>query len=109
MTPLEQLELWIKGQDVHNHERYYDVVDESGKVVDRKKLQGGECCPDFSCCHPEGKWPQETRDRFYKAFIDNDETLQHEMLMMALGGLVTTSVPDRSVYVCGQDLNSRKH
>lgn len=100
MTPSEQLEFWIKGQNVHNHERFYDVVDNNGAVVKRIKLEGGECCPDFSCCHPEGAWNQETRTAFYRAHKENDQDTVHQMLLMALGSLVSKNSESKT-YVAG--------
>lgn len=40
-----QLVLWLGGQSVHNH-------------------ISGECCPDFSCCHPDMLMPQEARNAY---------------------------------------------
>lgn len=65
MTVEEQLKKWVDGNPVHNHER-------------------GECCPDFSCC--TGKLASlHVRERFTKAYRDNDEDTIMQMLGMFLG------------------------
>ena len=68
MTSDEQLERWVAGDPQHNH----DLPD------------GGECCPDFSCCRPELLAPVEVRETFAKA----TEEQRDGMLMMFLGGLI---------------------
>lgn len=68
MTPDEQLDLWVKGHAVHNG-------------ATRKQ---GECCPDFSCCHPGMLWPEERR----KAFAAADEATREKMLLGGLSGLM---------------------
>lgn len=52
MTPEEQVDEWVKGNSIHNNDRTYNVVDKEGNVIATKKMVGGECCPDFSCCEP---------------------------------------------------------
>jgi len=42
----EQLTLWERGESRHQH------IDD---------VEGGECCPDFSCCHPGMLWSAEKR------------------------------------------------
>lgn len=80
MSPEEQLELWVAGDSQHNHTI-------------------GECCPDFSCCKGEIA-PQDVRDRFYKAFKEDDEYVMHEMLMMFLG----EAFKDKKIYVAGGNI-----
>jgi len=75
MTSDEQLEKWVNGISEHNATR-------------------GECCPDFSCCNPALKWPEEQR----KLFRDHPEVRQ-EMLMMSLGALLS----GKNVYICGSE------
>ena len=70
MTIEEQLELWVKGKNVHN-----DVRD--------------ECCPDFSCCNFTMKTPIETRKRFQKAYLEDDQRTVNQMLSMFLGEAVS--------------------
>jgi len=74
MTEDEQLELWRAGTPVHNYD----------KTVNGIKLEGGECCPDFSCCTPELLAEPEEREAFYNA---TDE-VRHELLFMFLGKLM---------------------
>lgn len=61
MTLLEQLELWVKGESIHNTER-------------------DECCPDFSCCRPAVQASPEDREAFYKAFNAADRATMDRML-----------------------------
>lgn len=66
MKPEEQLEKWVNGEAIHNTER-------------------DECCPDFSCC--TGKMVERSvRERFAKAYRENDEPTVNSMLMMFLSG-----------------------
>lgn len=81
MTPEEQIDEWVKGNSIHNDDdRQVSVVDENNNVVDTITLEGGECCPDFSCCRPEMKWPIELREKFKKS----SEEVRQQMLMMSL-------------------------
>lgn len=57
MTPNQQLQLWVDGKPVHNNNRYINGI----------KMNGGECCPDFSCCYPELLAPTDVRQQFAKA------------------------------------------
>ncbi len=82
MTPLEQLALWLKGEDVHNDER-------------------DECCPDFSCCDEKNRWPQEIREEFAEAYRAGDEDTALSMLVSGLSQRVATEFGDK-VYVSGQ-------
>jgi len=65
MEVLDQLNEWVKGNSVHNDER-------------------DECCPDFSCCNGVTT-PPDVRERFTKAFRDDDEETVMQMLGMFLG------------------------
>lgn len=69
MTAKEQEEKWLAGESIHNL---------SAPVV------GGECCPDFSCCNPGMKWPEEKR----RAFVNGDESTRHKMSLGALQELM---------------------
>lgn len=64
MTSKEQLVEWIKGNSLHNG----------------KERKDGECCPDFSCCIPELKWPKEKREKFASA-------TEEEQVQMLAGAL----------------------
>lgn len=94
MTPNEQLELWVDGHSVHNHDKWYEVVDADGKTVGREKQEGGECCPDFSCCNPNLLWDRELRIRFR----DHPEH-RDAMLLMSLASL--TQNLDPAPYIAG--------
>jgi hypothetical protein len=78
MTPERQLELWVRGESVHNDER-------------------AECCPDFSCCEPQNAWPIAKRIKFAEAFVNEDYETTHNMLMSALVDMVD----DDNVYIAG--------
>lgn len=80
MTPAEQLEKWVKGENVHNHER-------------------GECCPDFACCSPNNHFPIELREKFAAAYRDGGSEACLPFLLMALSGAVIDSGVD--VHVAG--------
>ncbi len=70
MTPAEQVKEWVAGVSIHNDGR-------------------DECCPDFSCCHPELLASQKERARFQQALLDENRGLMDNMLMMFLGALLT--------------------
>ncbi|MDJ0953379.1 MAG: hypothetical protein QNJ81_06845 [Acidimicrobiia bacterium] len=77
----EQLIEWANGNSIHNEER-------------------GECCPDFSCCVPEAKADKDVRQRFLKAYMENDQRLMGEMLGNFLANIIqhkTGQIP----YVAG--------
>lgn len=73
MTHIEQMEKWVNGESVHN---------------DDANVEGGECCPDFSCCAPGLLWAKETRERFAKAIYEEDEETKSEMLNESLSALL---------------------
>lgn len=74
MTSKEQLRLWVAGYSQHNTEQ-------------------DECCPDFSCCNGGKKVDLQTRERFSKAYLENDEETVHCMLM----GFLSNSFPKAHV------------
>ena len=94
MTSEEQLRLWVAGQSVHRDDVFIDIVDEHDNVLKRERVEGGECCPDFSCCEPRCAWPIALRERFAKS--SEDERLN--MLFMSLSDLLK----DEPVYIAGQ-------
>ena len=64
----EQLKKWVEGESTHNDlPLIVEHLDETGSVTDVRVFEGPECCPDFSCCHPHMKWPQEIRLAFAAA------------------------------------------
>lgn len=82
MSPLEQLELWVKGENIHNHER-------------------DECCPDFACCQPNNHFPSELRKKFLLTYKEGGSDAVMPYLMMSLTGVtVETGV---KVYTVGDD------
>lgn len=84
MTADEQLDLWVEGKPAHNHDCWYDVVDKQGNVTERKKLKGGECCPDFSCCMSLLLAPREVRERFRDGDTDTRDGLLQGFLTMMI-------------------------
>ena len=81
MTCLEQLEQWVKGNPIHDHEH-------------------GQCCPDFSCC--TGKIANEKERRaFYEAFKQGNVELTDGMLMMFLSELLVEQLPYKNVHLAG--------
>ena len=80
MKPMQQINKWVEGESIHNDER-------------------DECCPDFSCCHNEVKTDQATRKRFRKAYLEGDDEIQNEMLMMFLGA----ALKNENVYIVGSE------
>lgn len=95
MTPDEQLNLWVDGKPVHNDDRWYSVVDEYGNVVGNHKLDGGECCPDFSCCRPELLAPPEVRRAFRAASLKEREKFLSQFLAALL------ELEEKKVHIAG--------
>ena len=83
MTSDEQLEEWLKGNPLHNHEI-------------------GECCPDFSCCKRELLADEEMRRLFCEAERLGNDTARTAMLMSFLGKALAALDVDEKVYVAGQ-------
>jgi hypothetical protein len=79
ITIEKQLEEWVKGNPIHNTDR-------------------DECCPDFSCCQ-EKIADKYVRERFAKAFYENDEHTKMEMLGMFLGSIMG----GKDIYIAGLD------
>ena len=80
MTPQEQLDLWVDGNPKCPNDR-------------------GECCPDFSCCHPNLLSPIEMR----RMFRDCPER-REAMLFGFLGGAMAelSEETNVNVYVAGR-------
>ena len=83
MTPKEQLDAWVKGENLHNHER-------------------DECCPDFACCQPNNHWPPLMRKRFAETHAAGGSEACIPMLLMGLSGALL----DQPVHVAGMMENS---
>lgn len=86
MTSEEQLALWVEGHSIHNNDAVYHIVDEKENVIGTKKVEDGECCPDFSCCNPDLQWPKELRQKFKEA----DEAVRESMLIMSLSQVMAS-------------------
>jgi hypothetical protein len=82
--PAEQLAKWVLGESVCPNARH-------------------ECCPDFSCCKPELKWPEEKRRRFAAAGQGERE----KMMMGALGSAMAQASA-KKVYVTRGDPADRE-
>ncbi len=93
MTSDEQLNAWVNGESIHNHDKVVNIVDENDQVLYTEKVYGGECCPDFSCCEPALLWPKELRQKFK----DATEAVRSEMLMMSLQQLVHANVKSGTI------------
>jgi hypothetical protein len=66
---LDQVNHWCNGESIHNE------IDD-------------ECCPDFSCCNPDVNTPQELREAFRIATLnDHNEAIMY-MLGLFLGNLI---------------------
>ncbi|MCJ7778844.1 MAG: hypothetical protein MUP16_11095 [Sedimentisphaerales bacterium] len=83
MTYKEQLELWVEGKSVHDGDK-----------------EGGQCCPDFSCCKPELKAPKEERELFQQLYLAEKDSEYERMLMMFLGRSIPL-LTDKKVYIAG--------
>lgn len=81
MTPLQQLEKWVAGENIHNAER-------------------DECCPDFACCQPNNHFSPELRQKFVQAYRDGGDAAIWPFLAMALSGAVASS--GVNVHVAGE-------
>lgn len=79
----EQLERWVKGDSVCPNKRH-------------------ECCPDFSCCHPEIGWSLEKRAKFMSAGQGERE----KMMMGALGDVLASF--GKKAYVTRGDPTDRE-
>lgn len=93
MDTKEHLELWVKGEPIHDTE------------VDR-------CVPDFSCCQSHYKADEESRKRYLKAFLEHDEATGMELLMMFASQALSTDpdVPETvKVHIAGDSNASQTH
>lgn len=104
MTAAEQLEKWVDGLSIHRYGGPHSnltAIDPPGFMPRRWRCvcgtegylsqlrvqqcpQGGECCPDFSCCHPPLQWSREKR----LIFAGADDATKHHMLASALNDLM---------------------
>jgi hypothetical protein len=98
MTTKEQLEKWLNGKSIHNNNNLYSIIDGFGDKEGPFKLEGGECCPDFSCCGGELASIEE-RQIFYKAFLEEDQDTMHEMYLMWLDSYLHKSFPNLVLHI----------
>lgn len=99
----QQLKDWAAGNTYHNNGRYIRFTNRSGVVVEIKKMEGGECCPDFSCCMPDLAWPLEERQRFLTA----DQKTRQEMLGMSLSALIAEISPNVPVFLLSDNAGAQ--
>jgi hypothetical protein len=84
----EQISLWTQGYSIHRTKVFCWLVNDHDKVIDvhhalkgaPQGSDGGECCPDFSCCSGQSGFPLEERKIFQRA----DESTRWQMLANAL-------------------------
>lgn len=86
MKTEEQLKRWRDGESLHN-------------------IETDECCPDFSCCKPELKADQATRNAYYNAWESKNHSLVTEFLMGFLSALANGT----KTHIAGQDRNETRH
>ncbi len=90
-----QLAEWVKGNSIHN-----DIDD--------------ECCPDFACCS-NIKTDKIIREAFKGVCEKADEEgfnpdhhpwydAKMAMLMGYLGNMANNEVPDKKVYIAGEEI-----
>jgi len=89
MTQMEQLKNWVEGKSIHD---------------DSNEVEGGLCCPDFSCCVPELLASEIERKLFYKAYIENDRKIMDNMLMAFLGAMIVVASRNtgKKIYLAGE-------
>lgn len=87
MTHLEQLNLWVSGESVHNSET-------------------DECCPDFSCCQPKLLAEESVRKRFQQAYEEDDEDTVYAILGMFLSKAASLASEGRAkVHIAGDPVS----
>lgn len=98
-----QLDEWVKGNSVHNNiSPISGVVDSDNNIVGYFQCEGGECCPDFSCCSGDG-WPIDKRKKFVELHRMGNEEACHAMLFGSLSALVNEiPLETDKVYIAGQ-------
>ena len=79
MTPREQLDRWVAGDPVHDHDN-------------------DQCCPDFSCCVEAIMAPLHERE----SFRDADDDKRQAMLLIFLRRMVDAELPGKAVYIAGE-------
>ncbi len=97
-----QIEEWVKGNSIHNPlSSICAVVDNDGNIVGYIDFnEGGECCPDFSCCNGGQGWSLEKRQKFKELYDAGNTEACHEMLFSTLTHI--SELTGNSIYVSGQ-------
>ncbi len=86
MTSEEQLNRWLDGYPIHNHD------------ID-------ECCPDFSCCQPQLLADKRTRE----IFCTSGDKVRQQLLILFLGKMIGFET-DKKVYIAGDpDIGEQEH
>jgi hypothetical protein len=84
LNNLIQLEEWVRGNPIHDHDL-------------------NQCCPDFSCC--EGDMAsEEERKRFSDAYLSRDDEIIGAMLAMFLGRMLTKKLLDKVEIDASKDI-----
>ena len=77
MTAKEQLDKWVAGESIHDHEN-------------------DQCCPDFSCCQPDLAAHIGDREIFRKYYLEGNDsgtmTMLTGFLMKSLESYTKTKV-----------------
>ena len=69
MTAKEQLDKWVAGESIHDHEN-------------------DQCCPDFSCCNPDLAAHIGDREIFQKYYLEGNDSGTMTMLTGFLLNLI---------------------
>lgn len=101
----EQLSLWAQGHSIHRGNCFCWLVDDKDNTVDVlyslteavKGTDGGECCPDFSCCSGFAGFPIEERKIFQRA----DEPTRFAMMGGALQQAMIDLGKEKDVHIAG--------
>jgi len=78
VTSNKQLAKWVNGESIH-----------------RDGSDGGECCPDFSCCRPDLLVPANER----QLFANSSSDVRYSLLM----GYLSKALADKKVYITSED------
>lgn len=101
----QQVSLWVQGHSIHRLNAFCWLVDDKDRVVDIlsgmsgavEGTDGGECCPDFSCCSGHAGFPMEERKIFQRA----GESTRQAMMMGALSQAFIDLGAEKKVHIAG--------
>lgn len=86
MSPQDQLDLWVKGENVHNPDR-------------------DECCPDFSCCNSDvaTHWSISDRKIFARVYAEGGSVAVEPLLLRGLGESIEAAASQRpgAIHIIG--------